>query len=340
MEIFIIRFYEALPTDNYISMKYLFLLPLTLFFTFSGCSLLNGDDDINIPGKIVFSADDGEGNSQIYTMNANGTSVKKLTDFPPEGEAIQPSWSPDGQKIIFSSFQRGSSLGPALWVMDADGSNKHVLYDPEPDNPDNLPLAGKNARWSPDGTKVAFDICLNCQVETNYDIFVFDITTKQLTQLTEHSGSDTNPTWSPDGSQIAFSSNRDYVNADSVRWRKDLYKISINKDNLQRLTETGNATMPRWSPEGSKVAFEWNIQENEIFTYDLADRKIRNIKAGLQFSGNPLWNKKGDQLLIFGRETENSQPKMRLLQIQDEKIKPLDEITLNKVGRNYDWCLN
>lgn len=318
-------------------MKYLFLLPLSLFYTFSACSLLNGDDDINIPGKIVFSADDGEGNSQIYTMNANGTSVKKLTDFPPEGEAIQPSWSPDGQKIIFSSFQQGSSLGPAIWVMNADGSNKHVLYDPEPENPDNLPLAGRNARWSPGGTKVAFDICLNCQVETNYDIFVFDITTKQLTQLTEHSGSDTNPTWSPDGSKIAFSSNRDYINADSDRWRKALYIINSDGTGLQRLTKTGNATMPRWGPRGNHLTYEWNIQGNDIFIYDLNNGQVSKLDTGLKYAGNPLWGQDSTELMVFGRETNQSQPEAKLINFKNGTIEIRHRITLDKVGINYDW---
>lgn len=218
----------------------LFLLPCVLLFT--ACSLLDSNKDPerpDIPGKIVFSAKDEDGTSQIYTMNANGSDLKKLTSFSQSGEAVQPSWHPSGQQILFSSFEQGTSVGPALWVMDSDGSNQHVLYDSDPDNPDQFPLLGNHARWSPDGRKVAFDLCLNCQIATNYDIYIFDTTTQELTQLTDHPGSDTNPTWSPDGTKIAFVSDRDYYDADTLRFRQDIYAINIDGTNLKRLTDYG-----------------------------------------------------------------------------------------------------
>lgn len=165
------------------------------------CSLLGSDDKepSAIPGKIVFAAPDETGTSQIFTMNANGSDIKQLTDFSPSGAAVTPSWSPDGKRIIFSSFKMGTSDGPALWVMNADGSDQEVLYDPEPGNPHMPPIAGNNAKWSPDGEKIVYDLCLNCNVRSNNDIYVFDTNTKEITQLTTHPSGDLYPTWSPDG---------------------------------------------------------------------------------------------------------------------------------------------
>ena len=82
----------------------------------TSCSLLgNGDDNRpDIPGKIVFAANDANGNSQIYKMNADGSGLRQLTNFPASGEAIQPSWSPDGQRIVFANFTGATSLGPYL----------------------------------------------------------------------------------------------------------------------------------------------------------------------------------------------------------------------------------
>ena len=141
-------------------MKPLVTTFLILFLAFTSCSLFGGGDPApDIPGKILFSAKDDEGTSQIYTMKANGTDIKQLTHFDPSNGGYQPSWSPDGQQILFSSFKSGSSIGPALWVMDADGSNPHLLYKAEGSS---RALEGNHARWSPDGSQVVFDLCLNC----------------------------------------------------------------------------------------------------------------------------------------------------------------------------------
>jgi len=127
------------------------------------------------------------------------------------------------------------------------------------------------------------------------------------------------------------------VDADTLRFRKDLYLIDADGSNLQRLTGTGNVTAPRWSPNGKIIAFEWNIQGNEVFIYDLAGRQIQKIETGFQFAGNPLWNKDGNQLLIFGRVTEQSKPEARLINIESGSVKIIHKITLDKIGRNYDW---
>jgi hypothetical protein len=63
----------------------LFLLLLT------SCGLLNSKDETpDIPGKIVFSAKDEAGTNQIYTMKANGTEVRQLTDWE-QTSSIMPS---------------------------------------------------------------------------------------------------------------------------------------------------------------------------------------------------------------------------------------------------------
>ena len=84
----------------------------------------------------------------IWAMNADETDPQRLTDTP--GEDGWPAWSPDGSMIVFASARddTGGSLGPLEhpYVMDADGSDQHLLID----------AFGQFADWSPDGSTILF----------------------------------------------------------------------------------------------------------------------------------------------------------------------------------------
>lgn len=72
--------------------------------------------------KIVFSSDRGEnGNSQIFIMNSDGSGLVQLNDDP--NYAWEPSFSPDGTKIIFGRFVRSDNNRREICTMNADGTN-------------------------------------------------------------------------------------------------------------------------------------------------------------------------------------------------------------------------
>src|SRR2546425_746704 len=110
-------------------------------------------------GKIAFASSRG-GNSDIYTMNPDGTDVTQLTTDP--GDDSEPAWSPDGTKIAFSTSR---DLDPAclqdpngfcnyeIYVMNADGSNQTRLTHES--LPDVAPA------WSPDGAKIVYGVVAN-----------------------------------------------------------------------------------------------------------------------------------------------------------------------------------
>jgi Tol biopolymer transport system component len=192
-------------------------------------------DTESLIGRIVLSNED-----DVYTLNADGTGLVQVTDR--RGPEFDPTWSPDGSRIVYRDSRRGINRDDEIFVMDADGGHPtNLTRDPANDwGPDWSPVGrtivfnsdrdgftmggflidadGSNLRriptdayveypsWSPDGERIAF---MGGDDATEYDIWVVDVDGRDLVRLTDSYGPDGWPAWSPDGKQIAFTSVRD-----------------------------------------------------------------------------------------------------------------------------------
>src|SRR5436305_99020 len=83
----------------------------------------------------------------IYTMNADGTDVRQLTNLGPDRESSWESWSPDGTQIVFTEYAASGALHGQVWLMNADGSNQHLLIA-------DADLNDERASFTPDGSSV------------------------------------------------------------------------------------------------------------------------------------------------------------------------------------------
>ncbi len=161
----------------------------------------------------------------IYTMNADGTQLKNLTDTP-QSDWV-PVWSPDGQKIAFFSDRDGDS---EIYIMDKDGSNLVQLTD-------NTGYDG-TPRWSPDGTKLAFDTDRD---GGDWDIYIMNPEGSDPSPVTNNTSSDFAASWSPDGSWLVYLSNADGDN--------EIFIIDVNGQNQKKLTNNAaNDIAPIWLP--------------------------------------------------------------------------------------------
>jgi TolB protein len=94
-------------------------------------TVLETADDANAPAwsplddRIAFWSGIEQRYGQVWVIKADGTGSMQLTDDPSHRNSDDPSWSPDGGKILFGTGRRGTV---ELWVMNADGSGQHRLF--------------------------------------------------------------------------------------------------------------------------------------------------------------------------------------------------------------------
>lgn len=152
----------------------------------------------------------------VYTMNADGTSVRRL------GLGAWPAWSPDGRQIAFQQRLNGHD---ALFVMQPDGSRRRLLT-----------RDGRWPAWAPDGKRIAFVKSLAGATA----VYVMGTDGRDVHLLEQNGGA---PAWSPDGRRIAF-----------VRYSGGIYVVNSDGSGRRQLTDL-SGWAPAWSPDGSRIAF-------------------------------------------------------------------------------------
>ena len=189
----------------------------------------------HLHAKIVFYSH-RDGNTEIYTMNSDGSNPTRLTFN--EMSDSSPVWSPNGQQIAFHSKRDGNL---EIYVMDADGSNQRNLT--------RHPASDGYPYWSPNGNQIAFRSTQNADENHRLNIFVMDANGNNVKQVTRFEFA-TNPQWSPDGKQILFEGDIDQG--------RQIYAIRPDGRGLWRVSQPKPNTgmlLGGWSPDGKKVLY-------------------------------------------------------------------------------------
>lgn len=254
--------------------------PPTLTPTRAPSQPQNADDS-----SLLAFYSDRDGNPEIYTILADGSNLKRLTNDPAFDDS--PAISPDGKHIAFLSARHDPdpqfpNLKYELYVMDISGNNQQRLTftDAAEDHP----------AWSPDGSRIIFDA--DYDGDGFFEIYTILPDGTDLTCLVSNAANNQFADWSPDGTQIAFSSDR------NGNW--DIFVMDTDGSNQRLLTDSSDWELfSAWSPDGARIAFNGmkpNSRNTDIFVMNADGSNIVQLTDTPRFDENPTWSPDGTQI--------------------------------------------
>lgn len=224
--------------------------------------------------QIAYSTSDGA----LWTIATRDRKSTRLMLEP--GRYSNPSWSPDGRAIVFTSYtMTGNSEDATLWVYDIaqqkarellrqDGAQDYAKYSPN----------GQTLLYSSSGAITVFGFGYSVVQQ----LWSLNLTTGRAQELVVARGQDNQPAWSPDGRLIAFVSDRETP--------AQLWRIGGNGDGLKKLTGgTTPAAHPVWAPTGREIVYVTSdgrtstlsivdAEGGEARPLAIRDRQVSNVR--------------------------------------------------------------
>jgi WD40-like Beta Propeller Repeat len=175
-------------------------------------------------GKVVFTSYRVSGlNPEIYIANLDGSDTMRLTNTTSASADKEPSISPDGHTVVFSSTRSGTSR---IWTMNADGTNPTALNTGSTsDVPESSP------RYSPGGGRVLF----NSPRTNTSQIWIVPAAGGTATQVTHEVNGAFSGSWGPDGDVIYY-----VDGTDRSKIHKVVVSTGVVSDYVSGGTDVGN----------------------------------------------------------------------------------------------------
>jgi dipeptidyl aminopeptidase/acylaminoacyl peptidase len=205
---------------------------------------------------LAFLSARNEGKTQVWLLNRSGGEAQHLTDTPQDVDDFV--WSPDSTRLV---------------VILRDPSEEELAAAKTKDKEKDAEAKDKKTKtrkpWVIDRLQFKTD-------EVGYldrrraHLYVLDLPTRNLTQITSGDYDDAHPAWSPDGHLIAFASNRSKPDPDRT-YNTDIWVVAANNTDkgaqlTQVTTNPGDDDTPSWSPDGKLITYTTQLDPH-LFQY-------------------------------------------------------------------------
>ena len=265
----------------------------------------------------------------IYDV-ATGKTARLVNGDSPDGD---PVWSPDSHWIAYAGEAEGKH---GLCIVHPDGTGTTFLAEASGTNSP-IPGQGNEVSWSPDGKQIAFvsatvgpetaEATGDPMVFTRYlwrptagegihpwndnrrlHIFIVDVASKQVRQLTNGDYYEHSIAWSPDGAEILFCSDRSTY-ADQF-FHYNIFEIKPSDGSIHQLTTIESTQYhPAWSPDGKKIAFlstkrgltdrETTMEDTHVWLMNADGSDRHELAATIDDrQGTPVWAPDSQSLLF------------------------------------------
>lgn len=256
------------------------------------------------------------GKSEVFTGDLFFGEVRQITKD--NAQAITPRWSPDGGKILYTSFYKSGF--PDIFLLDLNTMQRTTFVSFKGTN--------SGARFSPNGSQVAMVL----SGEGNPEVYVSSAQGRGVTRRTRTPSVEASPTWSPDGSKLLFTSD--------AAGGPQLYTMPAAGGSMQRLPTSisGYCAEPDWSVgDPTKIAFTVRIGGGyQIAVYDMGKGGSAKVVSKAPVDAvEPCWLADGRHL-IYTERSANSRA-ICLLDTETGKTTRLSTAQLKQTSQASAW---
>lgn len=289
--------------------------------------------------QIVFTTDDTWNPtsrkinpSELWVVNVETSEKHRL---PTPGDAVQPNWSPHGDRIAFWSQNAGGSSN--IFTMPAEGGQPELVT--------NDVSANWNPVWSPDGRYVYFASDRGGAMNL-WRVRIDESSGNVLGSpepLTAPASHIQHLSFSRDGRHLAYVHDSTIQNVEEIpfdpekevvvgkpRWvtqgimnvvspdltadgqwmaygtigekHEDLFVVGMDGRGFRQLTNNGKNRAPRWSPDGKRIAFQSDRSGNfEIWIMNADGSQLRQLTSTSSGAIGAIWSPDGTRLAYTAR---------------------------------------
>jgi TolB protein len=243
----------------------------------------------SLAGTHIYFVSDRTGHKEIWAMDYDGKNQHPITHF--NSISIQPTVSPDGSKVAFTSYRNGN---PGIFVFSVDPVRDLRFYN-------QAASVNSSPSFTPDGKQIIYSSSSGrcCR------IFLSNLDGTGFRPISSPAAIDTEPKVNPKtGNEVVFSSGRSGT--------EQIYRMNLDGADMERLSDgTGEAAGAAWHPNGQTIAFSWTrgyaAGAWNIFVMDVASRKYNQLTSGAGKNENPSWAPDGKHIVFASTRRGSSQ---------------------------------